>query len=89
MKNIQSTVIIRDRGQLTIPEKMREVLRWSSTNSVVTLTTTSKNELVIKPYGSKKQVNWAQIWSNIQLSRSFKGKGGNLSNFIISDRENH
>ena len=89
MSNIQGTAIIRDRGQITIPEKIRRTLKWPSTNSVVSLATTLQNEIVISPYESSRQVNWSQIWNNVELSRSYQGKQGNLSNFILSDRESH
>ncbi|OGK18492.1 hypothetical protein A2799_00725 [Candidatus Roizmanbacteria bacterium RIFCSPHIGHO2_01_FULL_39_24] len=89
MTNIQGTAIIRDRGQLTIPDKIREALKWSTPNSVVSLTTTSKNELIISTYKEQEQVNWPEIWARIKRSRSYKGKRGNLSRFIALDRENH
>ena len=89
MVNIQGTAVIRDRGQLTIPEKIREFLKWSSPNSVVSLITVSRDELVIRPFEGKKQIDWSIIWMNIELSRSYVGKRGNLSSFITSDRENH
>lgn len=89
MKTLQGTAIIRDRGQLTIPEKMREVLKWSSTNSVVSLYTTEKGELLIKPFVANKEPDWDTIWANIERSRSYKGKNGNLSKFISLDRESH
>lgn len=89
MSIVQVTAIIRDRGQLTIPDKIREALKWPIPNSVVSLITTFRNELVIIPYERQKKVNWSQVWSNIKESRSYKGKRGNLSSFIVSDRENH
>ena len=89
MTNVQGTAIIRERGQLTIPEKIRQVLKWSSPNSVVSLTATSRDELVIRPFEGKKQTDWSNIWINIDLSRSYVGKRGNLSGFTASDRENH
>lgn len=89
MTNIQGTAIIRDRGQLTIPEKIRDVLKWPSPNSVVSLATTSRNELVIKPYKDERQIDWSGIWLKIDLSRSYRGKQGNLANFIAIDRINH
>lgn len=89
MSNIQGTAIIRDRGQITIPEKIRRTLRWPTTNSVVSLVTTVQNEIIIKPYDNAKEINWSQIWNNIELSRSYQGKQGNLSKFVSSDRENH
>lgn len=89
MAIVQGTAVIRDRGQLTIPEKIREVLNWSSPNSVVSVTATSKDELIIRPFEGKKQVDWSMIWLNINLSRSYTGRKGDLSSFIASDRENH
>lgn len=89
MVNIQGTAVIRDRGQLTIPEKIRKFLKWSSPNSVVSLITVSRDELVIRTFEGKKQIDWSIIWMNIELSRSYVGKRGNLSSFITSDRDNH
>ena len=89
MANIQGTAVIRDRGQLTIPEKIRNFLEWSSPNSVVSLITVSREELIIRPFEGKKQIDWSTIWMNINLSRSYVGKQGNLSNFITSDRNSH
>lgn len=89
MTNIQEIAVIRDRGQLTIPDKIREALKWPSVGSVVSLATTPKNELLIKPFQGKQKLNWSTIWMNIDLSRSYIGKRGNLSSFIISDRKSH
>ena len=89
MISVRGTATIRDRGQLTIPEKIRGVLHWSTPNSVVSLSTNSKNELIIKPFEGKKQIDWTSIWVRINVSRSTTGKQGNLSKFIASDRESH
>lgn len=89
MSNFQGTAIIRDRGQITIPEKIRRTLKWPTTNSVVSLATTVQNEILIRPYDSARKINWPQIWNNVELSRSYQGKKGNLSSFVSSDRENH
>lgn len=89
MSKVYGTAIIRDRGQLTIPEKIRIALKWSFPNSVVSLVTTSGNALLIKPFEVKDQTDWADIWMNIELCRSYKGDRGNLSGFIIADREVH
>ena len=37
----------------------------------------------------KQKYNWDEMWHNIELARSFKGKHGNLSQMIVEDRENH
>ena len=85
----QGTAIIRDRGQLTIPEKIRGALKWPTPNSVVSIAITINSEILIKPYERDKNINWASIWKEIKRVRTFKGKKGNLANFIVSDRQSH
>jgi bifunctional DNA-binding transcriptional regulator/antitoxin component of YhaV-PrlF toxin-antitoxin module len=89
MNRVYGTAVIRERGQLTIPEKIREVRSWASPVSVVTITSTKPNEIVIQPYSPQKAVDWNRIWENIAKSRSFKGKKVKLSEFIIKDRSRH
>lgn len=86
---IQTTAIIRDRWQITIPDEIRKILSWVKPDSVVSVGVTAKKELVIKPYIQEQKLNWKRIWEGIELARSLKGKRGNLSKFIIEDRERH
>ncbi len=58
MNKMYGTAVIKNRGQLIIPEK-------------------------------KEAVDWEKIWLNIDLSRSYKGKKGNLTSFIVTDRQIH
>ena len=86
------TSIIRDRGQLTIPDRIRESHQWTSPNSVVSIISDKADEIVIKPHEAfvKKEIDWDKIWKQIRRVRAFKGKGrGNLSQFIAQDRETH
>ena len=85
----QATAIIRERGQLTIPDFIRETLTWATPTSVVTISTEKPDEIVIRPHGTKQQTDWDELWNKIKLSRSFKGKRGNLSEFISKDRGRH
>ncbi len=79
--------IIRDRGQLTIPDSIRKVISWVSPMSAVTISVIKPNEIVIRPH--QAQVDWDKLWKQIKRVRAFKGKGqGNLSAFIANDREN-
>lgn len=90
MRTVQSTAVIRERGQLTIPDEIREVLSWATPRAVVSLSTTRAEELILRPYRREaKDIEWRKIWESINLSRSFVGKRGNLSQFIVSDREHH
>lgn len=90
---IQKNIIVRERGQLTIPKKMREYLGWIKKNAVITISVPDEKTLLITPPDNtadqKKEVDWDKIWKNIELVRSFKGKRGNLSRFVIKDRKNH
>jgi len=80
--------VIRGRGQLTIPDKIRETLEWASPNSVVTIISNKPDEIVIKPH--QKKMDWDKIWEGIRKSRAIKGKGsGSLSKFIAEDRYRH
>lgn len=87
--NLQTVGIVRQRGQLTIPDKIRETFRWLTPSSMVTITSQKPDEIVIKPItASKKTVDWDELWRNIQRVRSYRGKGGgNLSKFIAKDRQ--
>lgn len=91
MNNIQTTAIIRNRGQLTIPDVIRRAFDWMKTESVVKIIYRSPQEIVITPYIQEKvkKINWKKIWAAIAEARSFKGGRGNLSKFIAKDRYNH
>ncbi|MBI5356416.1 AbrB/MazE/SpoVT family DNA-binding domain-containing protein [Candidatus Collierbacteria bacterium] len=83
------TAVIRQRGQLTIPDQVRDMLVWLREGSVVGIDIDSE-EVRIKPHSrAKKDVDWDGFFSKVQLARSFKGKRGNLSSIIVDDRENH
>lgn len=83
------TATIRQRGQLTIPDKVREVLDWLQTGAVVGIDV-DKEEVRIKPhFRANKDIDWDEFLAKVQLARSFWGKRGNLSAMIVADRENH
>ncbi len=79
--------IIRERGQLTIPDSIRKKVNWVRSQSPVAITVAKSDEIVIKPY--QKQVNWEKIWEGIRRARAIKGRRGNLSKFIAEDRYGH
>lgn len=88
----QATAIIRQRGQLTIPDEIRKLLSWLKPNAVVTVKITQKDRVIVQPHSdmiASSKDQWLKTWEAIQLARSFKGKRGNLSKFIAEDREGH
>ncbi len=85
---MKTTGIIRDRGQLTIPDSIRKAVNWITPLSAVSISIVKPDEIVIKPH--QQQINWDQIWSNIKKSRSISGKGNiNTSEILQADRNSH
>lgn len=85
---MKTVSIVRDRGQLTIPDSIRRVVSWVNPQSAVTISVTHPDEIVIKPH--KKEYDWDKIWEMVKRSRAIKGKGrGSASEFIAKDRYSH
>lgn len=88
-----STATIRQRGQLTLPDKLRDELVWLKEGAVVEIET-GEDEVRIKPYVGRVRrgsPDWEKLWANIRLTRGFKSKGkpASASQFIIEDRQRH
>jgi len=88
--NMISTTIVRQRGQLTIPKKLRDRASWFTEGSVVAILTSMQREIKVVPYREAGvKLDWKGIWEKIELVRTFKGERGNLSGFIVKDRFLH
>ena len=89
--NIQAVGIIRQRGQLTIPDKIREAFDWLTPSSAITITSQKPDEIVIRPVStSKKAVDWDKMWSLIRKSRAIKGKNPvSALEILQKDRQSH
>lgn len=81
--------IIRNRGQLTIPDHIRRFLGWAEPMSAVTIMATQPDELIIKPHN--QEIDWDEIWSGIKKARNIKGRGRAISTskFLEIDRKTH
>ena len=80
--------IVRDRGQLTIPDSIRQVVCWVTPMSAVTISVVKPDEIVITPH--QKKVDWDKIWEGIRKARSIHGKGKmSTLEFIQQDRLSH
>lgn len=84
---MKTVSIVRERGQLTIPDSIRKIVTWIQPLSAVSISVEKPDEIVIKPH--QKVVDWDKIWEGIRKSRALKGQGGNLSSFISEDRYSH
>lgn len=83
---MQTVSIIRKRGQLTIPESIRKIVRWTSPMSAVSVV--KPDEIVIRPH--TQLLNQNQIWENIRKSRAISGKGkASAIEFLQTDRNEH
>lgn len=85
---MKTVSIVRERGQLTIPDSIRKLVSWVTPSSAVLISVVKPDEIIIKPHQYQKQVDWDKLWKQIKRVRAFKGKGrGNLSAFIMEDRQ--
>ena len=85
---MKTVSIVRDRGQLTIPDSIRKMVTWITPLSAVSISVIKPDEILIKPHS--QHINWDQVWENIRKSRSNLGKG-NMSTveFLEQDRKSH
>lgn len=85
---MKTVSIVRERGQLTIPDSIRQMVNWITPLSAVTISVIKPDEIIIKPH--IQQVNRDQIWENIRKSRAISGKGKiSASEFLKVDRSSH
>ncbi len=87
MKKITKISIIRSRGQLTIPAAIRRAAQWLSQTRPITVSLEENDKVVISK--ATEPVNWDQLWGLIRQAREKRGRQGNLSGFIASDRQRH
>ena len=85
---MKTVSIIRNRGQLTIPDSIRKFVPWVNPMSAVTISVIKPDEIVIKPH--QKQINWDKIWEGIRKSRANKGKNSiSALEVLQKDRDSH
>ena len=80
--------IIRERGQLTIPDSIRKVVSWVTPLSAVSISVIKPDEILIKPLS--RNMGWDMTWQSINKSRAIVGKGKiSALEFIEKDRNSH
>ncbi len=85
---MKTVSIVRDRGQLTIPDSIRRLVSWITPMSAVMISVVKPDEIVITPH--QTQVNWDEILKGIKESRAIHGKGNiSAAEFLIKDRLSH
>jgi bifunctional DNA-binding transcriptional regulator/antitoxin component of YhaV-PrlF toxin-antitoxin module len=85
---MKTVSIIRDRGQLTIPDSIRSIVNWMTPMSAVSISVVKPDEIIIRPHNSF--IDSSKIWEQIKNSRLIKGKGGiSTLEFLQQDRQSH
>ena len=85
---MKTVSIVRERGQLTIPDSIRKLVNWVTPSSAVSISVIKPDEIVIKPH--QAQVDWDKIWENIRKSRALSSKGNiSAAKFLQQDRSSH
>ncbi len=87
MSQVQYTSIIRTKGHLTIPETIRRIAGWASPLSVVSLSLTHPDEIIITPHQAQKSIDWDALWNDIHLARSFRGKNETKSSLELINQD--
>jgi bifunctional DNA-binding transcriptional regulator/antitoxin component of YhaV-PrlF toxin-antitoxin module len=80
--------IIRERGQLTIPDPIRKVASWTANMSVVSISLEKSDQILITPHFTSKETEWERIMELVRKAREIKGKGRESGfEFIERNRE--
>lgn len=86
MINAQGTAIIRNRGQLTIPDSIRKKVNWTTPSSAVDISIGQSDEIIIRPHKHHIEVDWDKLFRDIKKLHEYPVKG-TMSEFIAWDRE--
>ena len=85
---MQVTSVIRNRGQLTIPDSIRKLVGWAGTMSAVTIMVNRQDEILIRP--KTKAVDMEELWKRINEVRNLRaGESFDSLDFIQKDRQSH
>lgn len=97
MNYIQTISKIRERGQLTVPQGIRQALNWPETDIMVKIVTTQDGFRVEKlplshPQHPKKKLTkkeWDEIWKTFEDVAKSGRQDVKLTDFLRHDRDTH
>ena len=97
MNYAQKITRIRGRGQLTIPQEIREVLQWTDAEMMVKVETTASGFKVERlpishPQHPKKKLTKQEgdrIWADMKRISKLGKQDVNLTKFLRHDRDTH
>ena len=85
----KNVVIVRNRGQITIPNSIRKSVEWVNPMSAVSISVVKPDEIVLKP--QIRLVDRNKLWEMVEQSRS-QGIGRatqSSAEFLENDRRSH
>lgn len=97
MNYAQTISKIRERGQLTVPQDIRQALNWPDDEVVVKVTTISDGFRVERlpishPQHPKKELSkkeWDRIYKNMEAFSKTGRQDIKLTDFLRKDRDTH
>lgn len=97
MNYIQTVSKIRERGQLTVPQEIREALNWPEDEVVVKIVTIQDGFRVEKlpishPQHPQKKLTkkeWDEIWKTFEDVAKSGRQDIKLTDFVRKDRDTH
>ncbi|MBI2028314.1 MAG: hypothetical protein HYT07_01770 [Candidatus Levybacteria bacterium] len=97
MNYIQKITRVRERGQLTVPNEIREALNWHDEELTVKIETTPSGFRVERvpishPQHPKKKLTKEEgerIWEDMKRISKLGKQGVNLTKFLRHDRDTH
>lgn len=97
MNYIQKITKIRERGQLTVPYEIRQVLNWHDQEQAVRIETTNygfKVELLPMshpqhPKRKLREEEWNKIFQHMKRISKLGKRGLNLTASLRKDRDTH
>jgi len=78
-----TTVIIRDRRQITLPA----LFDWVRVGQAVTIEMVA-GKVIMQPFKEEKKVNWDKVYKAFDDIRK-SGKQIDSTAFVVKDRESH
>ena len=85
---MKTVSIVRERGQLTIPDSIRRIAHWITPMSAVSISVVTPDEIILRPHS--QTLDKEKIWENIRKSRAIKARNAvSALEIIENDRRNH
>lgn len=79
---MKTTSIIRDRGQLTIPDTVRDAVSWLHPLAAIDIFIDNDNQVILTPHAQRD--SWEASIKKFELAQTFTNKSTTSSTDIIN-----